>query len=571
LIYPSDVDLTAVGRGATTNQMISTFENPYYYLKNFDTVLGWVRERSSDLLNQREIDFIENFSNLSVESRALFVRMIMRKGSLFRASKLNYKEIRRSQEAIKCLIDLGWVENDPVISLEQLFALLTKKEVVHVFGLSRHKSVARKMELLDAMQVEAPEPRRFSSWFTTSDDPVYEVRLTHLCDRIRLMFFGNLHQDWSEFILSDLGVLKYEKVTFLPTSRAFHSRQDVDDYLHLHDCRERFYKEEALGNIENDIYAVNCENSWLRSRRDKLLFHIAQRYEQLEEWTSALRIYKQSSYPGGRIRIIRILEKNAQYASAMEMAALAEAAPESEMELQQLKRIMPRLRRKLGHPVSQRPLRLQVTRIDLKLPRPDVSYSIEELVRRHVEQISPNAPVHYVENTLVNSLFGLLCWDAIFIAIPGAFFHPFHIGPTDLHSADFYCRRSMQFKVCLSQLDSEQYKQTIRQNFKQKMGIQSPFVTWQILTDTLLERALSCLPAAHLGKWFERILLDIQSNRAGFPDLIQFWPEKGRYRMIEVKGPGDKLQDNQIRWLDYCMTHDMPVAVCYVQWENTGE
>jgi hypothetical protein len=36
--------------------------------------------------------------------------------------------------------------------------------------------------------------------------------------------------------------------------------------------------------------------------------------------------------------------------------------------------------------------------------------------------------------------------------------------------------------------------------------------------------------------------------------------------MIEVKGPGDRLQDNQLRWLEFCHEHQMPVAVCYVQW-----
>lgn len=50
------------------------------------------------------------------------------------------------------------------------------------------------------------------------------------------------------------------------------------------------------------------------------------------------------------------------------------------------------------------------------------------------------------------------------------------------------------------------------------------------------------------------------------PDLIQFFPEQRGYRMIEVKGPGDRLQDNQLRWLDFCAEHGMPVEVCYVQW-----
>jgi hypothetical protein len=150
--------------------------------------------------------------------------------------------------------------------------------------------------------------------------------------------------------------------------------------------------------------------------------------------------------------------------------------------------------------------------------------------------------------------------------LPGAFFHPFHTGPADLLSADFHRRREPDFMACLSHLDSEQYQLTIRRHFIEKAGIQSPFVYWEILTGELLELALACIPAAHLKKWFERILVDIKSNRAGFPDLIQFWPSEKRYRMIEVKGPGDRLQDNQIRWIDFCAAHDMPVAVCYVQW-----
>lgn len=40
------------------------------------------------------------------------------------------------------------------------------------------------------------------------------------------------------------------------------------------------------------------------------------------------------------------------------------------------------------------------------------------------------------------------------------------------------------------------------------------------------------------------------------------------YEMIEVKGPGDRLQDNQIRWLAYCVEHGMPVCVVHVQWTH---
>ena len=181
-----------------------------------------------------------------------------------------------------------------------------------------------------------------------------------------------------------------------------------------------------------------------------------------------------------------------------------------------------------------------------------------------------DAPVFYVENALINALFGLLCWRAIFSAIPGAFFHPFHRGPADLYSPDFSQRRAREFGECLAELDGDGWRDTIRANFAAKWGLQSPFVSWDFISAELLELALDCMPPAHLKKMFERILLDVQANRSGFPDLIQFWPAERRYNMIEVKGPGDRLQDNQVRWIDYCAAHHLPVSVCYLQWTEAA-
>ena len=181
----------------------------------------------------------------------------------------------------------------------------------------------------------------------------------------------------------------------------------------------------------------------------------------------------------------------------------------------------------------------------------------------------PGAGVHYVENTLINSLFGLLCWDAIFMPLPGAFFHPFQRGPADLHSPGFHAARRDAFDQCLALLDTAQHEHVIRSAFELKAGVQSPFVHWGMLTAELLEQALLCLPAAHMKLWFRRLLQDIGANRTGFPDLIRFWPQQRRYEMIEVKGPGDRLQDNQTRWLAYCAAHDMPVRVVHVRWAET--
>ncbi|OWW20505.1 hypothetical protein AYR66_14435 [Noviherbaspirillum denitrificans] len=226
--------------------------------------------------------------------------------------------------------------------------------------------------------------------------------------------------------------------------------------------------------------------------------------------------------------------------------------------------MLPRLLRLAGLPKPAPRTQAETARIDLVLPQGD--WSVEEAVRAHIE--TPDAPAWYVENTLINSLFGLLCWEAVFTPVPGAFFHPFHTGPADLQSADFRHKRAQEFERCLSALDTQEYREIIRRNYADKAGIQSPFVFWEILDDALLDTALDCIPPAHLKVCFERMLRDIRANRSGFPDLIQFWPREKRYRMVEVKAPGDRLQDNQLRWLDCFARHGIPVEVCWVQWTD---
>jgi hypothetical protein len=544
--------------------MRKVLENEFYYLDNFHRVLEWIAERYDDLLLDEERAFIATFAALPQSARALLVRMVMRKGTLFRASKLNYAEIGCPVEAARHLLPTGWVASDPVVSLDELFELLLKSELAGIFRLSLPGKGARKADQLEALRAEFGDARAFSHWYRDCTDVVYSILVKPLCDRLRLIFFGNLRQDWTEFVLSDLGVFKFEKVEFSAGSRGFRHRGDVDDYLALHDCKQRFHHGEPLDQVLQTLPITAFDNDWLDSRRERLVFQIAQHVEKQKDWAGALDLYTRCRFPGARGRAIRVLEKDGQYARAFTLLGAAQAAPESDAERQQLARIAPRLRRKLGHQSMPSRRNPAVQRIDLALPMPGEAWWVEGVVRDHLQRAE--APVFYVENTLINALFGLLCWRAIFSAIPGAFFHPFHRGPADLFSADFFHRREAAFRQCLAELDTDAYRATIRATYAEKCGIQSPFVAWEALSADLLEMALDCIPATHLKKWCERILLDIKANRTGFPDLIQFWPSERRYNMIEVKGPGDRLQDNQMRWIEYCAAHEMPISVCYLQW-----
>ncbi|MEQ7922250.1 VRR-NUC domain-containing protein [Xanthomonas sp. WHRI 1810A] len=542
---------------------LSPLDNPFYYLENFRQVLDWIAQRYDDLMDDEERAFIADFAQLPQPAQALLVRMVMRKGTLFRASKLHYPEIGDVRLAVLPLLACGWVDSRPPLDLGELFHLLRKAELSTCFKDHGVKSSEKKADLLERLLPHYPHSQALEHWFTEFDEVVFALQVMPICDRLRLLYFGNLYQEWSEFVLADLGIYRYEKVEFSAQSRAISERADIDVCIELHACRQALDEDTPLEALAQRALAVVTANPWLAMRRAKLLFQMGQQAEREQDWPMALSVYAQSTYPGARVRRIRVLERTEHYVDAMALAEQAQAAPENDAETQHLLRITPRLLRKLGGPVTRRRAARVVERLDLSVaPLPD--FSVERMIQQHLTE--EGGEVHYVENALINSLFGLLCWPAIFAPLPGAFFHPFHSAPSDLYSPDFYERRATLFDACLSLLDDERYKQVIGEHFVSKFGLQSPFVFWGALTPELLEQALDCLPADHLRHWFRRLLQDIKANRTGMPDLIQFFPAQRRYRMIEVKGPGDRLQDNQLRWLDFCAEHGMPVVVCYVRW-----
>lgn len=542
----------------------------FYYLHNFQRALDWIAQRYGDLLDTPEQDFLTRFTQLPQPSQALMVRLLMRRGPWFRAAKLVYEEIPDREAAAGPLLALGWLDAGQPMALDELFALHTKPELLQLFAGAPVAAGLRKAELLQALQPLHEQPRTYAQWQPQPGEAAWRVMVGERCERFRLMFFGNLHQDWSEFVLADLGVFRYESVAFDSASRAFQTRDDVDRYLALQACRQALDEGADIDALLRAVADCASDNAWLEKRRAKVLLRIGQACERAQDWERAEQAYAQSRYPGARHRRMRVYERMQRFADAMALAQAAQAQPESDEELQRVARMLPRLRRSLGEGVRGRAAALAPVvaqmRMDLELDLPARPAAVEYVLRDHWH--SEDAPVFYVENALINSLFGLLCWPAIFAALPGAFFHPFQSGPADLGAPDFAQRRAAWFDDCLARLDDGSYRDIIVRRHADKQGLQSPFVFWGTLSAPLLALALDCIPAAHLKLFFARLLRDVQAHRTGFPDLVRFWPAEGRYELIEVKAPGDRLQDNQIRWLQYCAEHGIPVRVCHVQWRG---
>ena len=442
----------------------------WYYLDNFQFVLQWLEQRYRGLLNAEELGFIQEFGRLPRGPQGLLVRMIMRKGQLFRAGKLRYTEIGDTAAAAQPLIERGWIRDQPTVTLAELFKLFTKAELAERFGWSARSPGQSKQQLLASLRPDLQAAWTLEQWQRRhaglapvrteqqSDrgvEHIYKIDISAMCDRFRLMFFGNLNQDWNEFVLADLGLYAYQKVDFSESARAFQTRQEVDDYLHLHGCKEALLAaagqpEGQKSELDDILAAVPAEiytNEWLESRRGKLLLGIGRQYERLGDWARALESYGRCTYRGVRARRIRVMERSGRPEAALALARSALQAPESEEEHQTVLRMMRRLERRCGQACIAPHPPIATARLDLALP--DAPVRVEEQVRERLSRAW--APVFYVENGLINSLFGLLCWDAVFAEVPGAFFHPFQQGPADLLRSGFHERRRGLFDACLDQ------------------------------------------------------------------------------------------------------------------------
>lgn len=549
----------------------------FYYLDNFADLVKAIVALYDDLLLEDELTFFKTFFQLSRPAQALYVRMLMRKGQIFRCSKIQYTEINDVREALSELEECGMVEFPSSLTLLDLFPLFTKSEWLEC--LQEPCSSSIKKDLLLTRLQQSEQGNWCDSLINTFGDPIVRLLQSDVFATFKLLYFGNGRQDLTEFILRDIGVQRFEAYKLDRKTRYFNERESIDHMLvyyqkldYLDDLRN--YSSEELASFYKGLPplpSITASSSGgqraLFRRIQRLKIVIARQFERLSQWHSAVEIYSDCDIAPAAERRVRVLEKLKNYSQAYQLCEqmLLEG---SDAEREFAKQFLGKLAKKTGDEYERE---ARFTPRETRLILGDIAEKGEQSER--VENAVANffsisGSCFYVENSLFLSLFGIVFWPAIYADVSGAFTHPFQFAPHDINDPDFYSRRENIIQQCWSQMPSLIGNVPAVLNFAQeKDGIVNGFVYWGILQEDLLSKVFERVPLSHFSAIFSRIWQNIKENRNGFPDLI-FFPDTGGYELIEVKGPGDRLQKNQTRWLAYFDQCDIPSRVAYVQWRE---
>ncbi|KAI3635078.1 hypothetical protein MIR68_006644 [Amoeboaphelidium protococcarum] len=172
----------------------------------------------------------------------------------------------------------------------------------------------------------------------------------------------------------------------------------------------------------------------------------------------------------------------------------------------------------------------------------------------------------HCEGGPLRMIFSLLFHDIIFDAnVKGAFINKYHSEPVDFHTEMFYLNRKESIDARLELLQeslgvilnllSERYKEL---QSKMAYGLQ-----WHHSLEFLSD--LVCCMGQQSVSAICKVLATQKKRNGGLPDLILYDRDKLRFKLAEVKGPTDTLQDNQHVWIQDLMQGGIDVVICRIR------
>ncbi len=528
---------------------------PHYYADNLARLLNAVSSQYSDILQDRERDYLRRVFDLSADAQRLYARLLTRKGPLIRIDSLDYREVSEPVGAFVELEACALILRNAAMPADRILAMLTREELDALFPHARARGDRKETQVV---RIAARYPDHRIREVVDRAHPLCVVCDLDIVAIAQILFFGDARADLSTFVLEDLGMLRFERYQLDPRHRQFGQRDELDDFIALRELRDRLDMLDACWN--HDIACDVLDALWpFRNRRllervrADLINRLGRSAERARDYDLALSAYARTSRAPGRERRVRLLNKLDDSAGTTATLAQIERAPLSAGErlfAQQFRNGRRRRTRCIPEQI-------------LRLPEAP-SGSVEAAALAALTRDGGTG--RHLENRLPLGMLGLAFWDVIFAPVEAAFVNAYQDRPADLYWSDFRRARAALIDARLEVLRGvDAVAREVRAAANAKRGISNALVDWRALDASFVESATAAVPGGTWTAMFDYMLDDLEQTRTGFPDLALFF-EPQRFQFVEVKGPGDQLRREQRLWFEFFARADVPACVLWVEW-----
>ena len=279
-----------------------------FYTHNFDRMFAWVRRYHGHLVDPALARWMSAVDRLSEGARHLLVRLLMRRGPYFRLDLLDYPGVDRAHCAALelALAGLGAIEAD---TSNRIASLRVPELEGRLYGLGVRRGGLRRALLCQRLEaclaagatVDLPYLFRLGG-----DDEV-------AC--LRLLYFGSLRQDLTEFVLADIGALRWADVGLspeLPFTSAFDVRRALEVHRLADEVSEIELEAGPRGEVDpmlcrvfSDALADASPCRLTEGRRVRALMRVARWQTLCGVHRGALRTLRRAASPDARERACR--------------------------------------------------------------------------------------------------------------------------------------------------------------------------------------------------------------------------------------------------------------------------
>ena len=538
-----------------------------YYLAHFRELIEFVTNKCMHLLEPKHKVFINKVNQLDEQSQCMLARVYSRKPYLVQTQSLNYEEITSPHQAVYTLKAVGilFEPNEPHYS--ELLAHLTKPSLLELLGnypqeISFKKSAAKGALVGIACAFFKTRPYDlaplYSQYVINNRSDYYEY--------FEFLFAGKLssgdvnHQN--RFVMRDLGLTATREGHSESLSR-FETLDEAQSNYLLNRYRLAFKNitdESDYAALASQVLVQAAHGAIAVLLKNKLLVKL---YRQLKVVDSELAFsLLEACVEDSEAQEIQIREQY-RLGNKEWVKARLETIIESPLTDDLLYFADDFLMRKFNKKTR--------SRLSAMLSDTQCVLEIDELYRGEVEQgvndyyTRQGMQVFNTENTLWQSLFGLVFWHELFIESPYPPCNEFDIYPQVLRLDNFYEAQQVQINERLAQCQTPQSLlnlvcKNIAQYFEQPNGL----FRWHQELLQPLEALILNSPIEALNTHLTNMSKHYLQLKDGYPDLMVI--NNGKVHFEEVKAPGDKLRRNQLTTIDNLKNVGFEVHIAAVKW-----